>query len=405
MKYTELLLKTSRENPSNEEAKNAQILIRAGMIKKELAGVYSFLPLGLKVLRKVENIIRKHMDNNGFNELLMPSIAPQENWQKTGRWNSVDVLYKLEMSNGKEVALSPTHEEVITPLVKDCCQSPKDFPSKVYQIQTKFRNEPRAKSGLLRGREFLMKDAYSFHLTEECFEKLYEKVKEIYVDIYKELGIGEQTKIVKADGGDFSEFSYEFQTISEIGEDEIFLNPENNEYYNKEIVSAENQQKWKSFKAVEVGNIFPLSDKFSKSFDYKIAGKNIIMGCYGIGVSRIMGILAELNIDEKGLVWDEKIAPVEFYLAGIGKDEKTWEKAEEIYEILKKAGKEVLFDDRKDKKSGFGVKISDAELLGIPTCIICSDKLIEDNDLEIRYRKSGESEKVKIDDWIKKILN
>ncbi len=409
MKYTNYFLKTSKDSPADETARNAQLLIKAGYIRKEMAGVYSFLPLGLRVLEKIKNIVKEEMNNVGAVELLMSSLCPKENWIKTNRWDTVDVLYKMKLPNGKEVALSPTHEEIVTPMVQNFCRSYKDLPVCVYQIQTKFRNETRAKSGLLRGREFLMKDAYSFHTSEEDFEKYYQIQRKAYHKIYDRLEIGEITKYVAADGGDFGEFSHEFQTISEVGEDEIFLNPETKEYFNKEIVSEENQKKWKSVKAVEVGNIFPLAIKFSKSFNFQVTGENgkpqpIIMGCYGIGISRIMGVLAEIFADGKGIIWPKSVAPFTVYLSAIGKKDEIYDKAEEIYEKLKTQGVEVLYDDRKDKKIGPGVKFGDFELLGLPYQIVISERLIESGNIELWDRKTGEKKEIKIEEISKNLL-
>ncbi len=408
MKYSHLFTKTSKDKPAGEESHNAQLLIQAGYIKKEMAGVYSFLPLGLRTLRNIENIVREEMDRVGAQECLMPALAPQENWQKTGRWDTVDVLYKLELPNGKEVALSPTHEEVVTPLVQQFCHSYKDFPTCVYQVQWKFRNEPRAKSGLLRGREFLMKDAYSFHLSMEDFEAYYQIQRKAYERIYDRLGIGDITKFVAADGGDFSKFSHEFQTFSEIGEDEIFIDKETGEAFNKEIVSEEDQKsgKYDVKKAVEVGNIFPLATKFSKAFDFKGIGSDgkpaeVIMGCYGIGISRIMGVLAEIFSDEKGLKWPENVAPFQVYLAAIGRDDAVFEKTEELYKTLLSKGIEVLYDDRREKKVGPGQKFADQELMGIPQRILISEKLLADENLEHYDRASGETQILKIEAYLK----
>ncbi len=410
MRYTQYFLKTSKDTPADESARNAQLLIQAGYISKEMAGVYSFLPLGLRVIKKIKTIIREEMNNTGAIELLMPSLCPKENWKKTQRWDSVDVLYKLKLTNGKEVALSPTHEEIVTPLVQRFCNSYKDFPVCVYQMQTKFRNEARAKSGLLRGREFLMKDAYSFHTTQEDFEAYYAIQKKAYEKIYDRLGIGHLTKYVAADGGDFSEFSHEFQTLSEVGEDDIFLDPETDTYFNKEIVSDANQKKWTSQKAVEVGNIFPLADKFSKSFDYHFIDKTgkkqkIIMGCYGIGISRIMGILAELFADKKGLVWPKSVTPFTVYLSAIGKKDAVYEKADEVYQQLKDQGIEVLYDDRREKKVGPGQKFADFELLGIPYQIVISERLLENQQGELWTRKTGKKIDIPLTDILSLELN
>jgi prolyl-tRNA synthetase len=402
MRYSQLFTKTEKTLPAGEEARNAQLLIQAGFIRKEMAGVYSFLPLGLRVLRKIEQIVREEMDKIGCQELLMPALCPQENWQKTRRWDTVDVLYKLELPNGKQAALSPTHEEVVTPLVQHYLSSPKSFPACVYQFQWKFRNEARAKSGLLRGREFLMKDAYSFHTSEEDFEKFYAVQKKAYHRIYDRLGIGDITHVVAADGGDFSEFSHEFQAVSEIGEDLIFKDPETGEYFNKEVVSEENQKNWESLKAVEVGNIFPLADKFSKAFNFKSEGKNIIMGCYGIGITRIMGVLAEIFSDAKGLKWPKKVAPFHFYLAPIGKSDAVYEKSDEIYKKFLGQGMEVFYDDRRDKKVGPGQKFADHELMGIPFRVVISEKLLAEGKYEVVCRENGEVEMLDFESMLAK---
>lgn len=397
MKYSQFFLRTLKESPSDETAKNADLLIRGGFIHKEMAGVYTFLPLGLRVLNKIADIVRDEMQAAGSSELLMSALCPAENWKKTGRWDEVDVLYKVPMSDGKEVALSPTHEEIVTPLIQSYLQSPKDFPACVHQIQSKFRNEPRAKSGILRGREFLMKDAYSFHLSQECFDAYYQVMTDAYHRIYNRLGIGDITHLVAASGGDFSEFSHEFQTLSDIGEDTIYKNPETGEYFNEEILTEDQSASWPSEKAVEVGNIFPLGNKFSQSFKFKVDGKEVIMGCYGMGVSRTMGILAEIFNDEKGLVWPKNVAPFQVYLAVLGREDGTYERAEALYGDLIKAGIEVLYDDRRDKKVGPGQKFADAELIGVPTRVVISDKTLEVDQVEMVDRKTGEVQMVALE--------
>lgn len=551
MKYTHLLLKTAKESPTDEDAKNAELLIRGGFVQKEMAGVYSYLPLGLKVLRKIEAIIREEMNAVGANELLMPALSAKENWEKTGRWEMMhDILYRMEMSGGRECALHPTHEETVTPLVQQFCASPKDFPKCVYQIQTKFRNEPRAKSGLLRGREFQMKDAYSFHTNQEDFEKYYGVMTEAYHRIYKRLGLGELTKFVAASGGEFSDFSHEFQTISPIGEDEIFWDEAGKQWLNKEITpalappvkysdaeelpmedvegkgligveplaeflkipvakttktilfetdtgdilaaalrgnydvderklkkivgakslklaSAEkikeltgaelgyagvlnlpesvrviwddscqgrrnfemganktdfhtininfgrdlsepeefydikvpqpgdiNPKTKKAYpveKAIEVANIFPLGEKYSRAFKFSQEGKPIIMGCYGIGISRLMGTLVEIFHDENGIIWPENVAPAQVYLAPIGRDPKVFSVADKLYDELQSAGIEVLYDDRQDKKTGPGQKFADHELLGLPFRVVLSEKLLAQKEVEVVDRKTGKT--------------
>lgn len=398
MRYTQYFLRTSKESPADETARNADLLIRGGFIHKEMAGVYSFLPLGLRVLNKISDIVREEMNAIGASEILMSSLCPKENWITTGRWDAVDVLYKVPAAGGKEVALCPTHEEIVTPLIQKYLQSPKDFPLAVYQVQTKFRNEPRAKSGILRGREFLMKDAYSFHLDQECFDRFYDQSKLAYKKMYDRLGIGDITKLVAASGGDFSEFSHEFQTVHEIGEDLLYINKNTGEAFNEEIMSEVDKvsSDFETVKAVEVGNIFPLGNKFSKSFKFKVDGKEVIMGCYGFGISRVMGILAEIFNDERGLKWPESIAPFQVYLAPIGKDAEVYEKADALYQQLTDKGVEVLYDDRRDKKVGPGQKFGDAELLGIPHRVVLSDKL--GDKVEVVSRETGEKEECALDD-------
>lgn len=559
MKYTNSSIKTLKETPADEASKNAQLLIKAGFIRKTMAGVYTFLPMGLRVLNNISNIVREEMDAVGAEEMLMSALVTKEAWETTGRWDTVDVLYKLEM-HGREVALSPTHEEVVTPLIQEFIRSHKDCPKCVYQIQTKFRNEPRAKSGLLRGREFLMKDAYSFHTSQEDFERYYDIMTEAYHKVYARLGLGDITKFTYASGGDFSKYSHEFQTLSDIGEDEIYYIPSEDKYLNKEIVaskarpfenadetpapmedvlgegligvedlakflkipvekttktilfetesgkviaaavrgdyevcenklrdivgedftlaseeivkrvtgaevgyagvinladeitvyfdeSCDNRVNWETgtnktdyhtinvnwgrdlekpaeffdikvpqpgdlypetgeayetMNAVEVGNIFPLSTKFSDPFKFTVIDENgkgvpVIMGCYGIGISRLMGIIAELFADDKGLVWPENIAPYQVHLAAIGKKDEVYQKSAEMYDALRADGIEVFYDDRKDKKIGPGQKFGDAELMGIPYLVVISERLLEAGKAEIVERKTGEKQEVSLE--------
>ncbi|MBT3348806.1 prolyl-tRNA synthetase [bacterium] len=399
MRYTQILLKTSKESPSDENAKNAELLIRGGFVQKEMAGVYSYLPLGLRVLRKIENIVREEMNAVGASEVLMPALTPRDRWEKTGRAN-VDIAF----SPTEKTILGWSHEEMATPLVQRFCNSPKDFPKCVFQIQTKFRNEPRAKSGLLRGREFLMKDAYSFHLTQEDFEKYYDVMTGAYHRIYSRLGIGELTKLVAASGGEFSKFSHEFQTISPIGEDEIFWDEKSETWFNAELADQFEKSK-KSAHAIEVGNIFPLATKYSDAFKFGIDGTSVIMGCYGIGISRLLGTIVEIFHDENGIVWPKNIAPAQVYLAPIGKDDAVFEKSDALYNELLKEKIEVLYDDRRDKKTGPGTKFADHELLGIPFRVVLSENLLAENLVEIVDRKTGTVKKItteKLIEFLKK---
>lgn len=419
MRQSKLYTKTRKETPADEVSKNAILLTRAGFIHKEMAGVYTFLPLGLRVLTKIENIIRRQMDTIG-NELVMSSLSPRELWEKTGRADVVDVLMKTmpankasEEKSTNSYILNPTHEELITPIAAEYARSYKDLPAAFYQIQTKFRNEARAKSGLLRGREFRMKDLYSFHRDAADLQKYYEEAKQVYMNIYRELGLGDDTFITVAGGGDFTkEFSHEFQTVTEAGEDVIYLDRKNNIAYNKEVVTEENAQRLsvdfqslEQVKACEVGNIFPLGTKFTQAFEYTYTdeeGKQqeVHMGCYGIGPSRLMGVITEKFADEKGLVWPASIAPFSLHLICISKekDSEASKIAEDIYLKLTAAHVEVLFDDREEQA---GSKFADSDLIGIPMRVVVSDKSLEKGGVEIKERTSGTGEIVTVEQLLK----
>jgi len=386
MKYSQNPFRTTKTVSSDLQSKNARLLTQAGFIHQEIAGAYTFLPLGLRVLQKIEQIVREEMDTIGV-ELTMTSLSPKSNWEQTGRIETVDVLMKTSPANAAakakndtEYILNSTHEDMITPLVKMYAQSYKDLPVSVYQIQTKFRNEPRAKSGLLRCREFRMKDLYSFHISEEDLLRFYEEAKVVYTRVYERLGIGESTFITLASGGDFTtNYSHEFQTICEAGEDTIFLDRENNIAYNREVTTPEDSKKLgvdfsklEEVRACEVGNIFPLNTKFSKAFDYQYVAedgtkKPVYMGSYGIGPSRLVGVLVEKFADERGLVWPKAVAPFQVHLIDI----QSSERGQEIYDQLTEAGIEVLWDDRDERA---GAKFADADLIGIPVRLVVSAK-------------------------------
>ncbi|MCC7500633.1 prolyl-tRNA synthetase [Candidatus Nomurabacteria bacterium] len=405
MRQSQLFTKTRREAPSDEVSKNAQLLIRAGYIHKEMAGVYSYLPLGLKVLNKIENIIRKEMDKIG-REILMPSLSLQDPWKQTGRLDTVDVLMRTVGANELSLAksdvsyvLNYSHEEIVTPIAQDHRQSYKDFPFALYQIQTKFRNEARAKSGILRGREFRMKDLYSFHCDEEDLLAYYEKAKESYRAVFDGVGIGKDTFITLASGGDFTTgFSHEFQTVCEAGEDTIYLDRANNIAYNKEVVTEENAKKlsvdfdsMEQVKACEVGNIFPLNIKFSKAFNYTYKNEKgedqlVYMGCYGIGPSRVMGIIVEKLSDDKGLVWPKSVAPFAAHIVSLGDSEEVKKEAEELYSTLVAQGVAVLWDDT-DRRAG--EKFADSDLLGLPLRVVVSEKTLAAGAYECVERASG----------------
>jgi len=397
MKQSNLFTKTFKETPKDEVSLNAQLLIRGGFVDKLGAGIYTFLPLGLRVLNKIENIVREEMNNIDAQELLMPSLLPEDNWQATKRWD-VEEMYKIKDEN---LGLGWTHEEVITPLMKKHILSSKDLPKFVYQIQSKFRNEPRAKSGILRGREFLMKDLYSFHNSEESLDEYYERVKKAYIKIYERCGLSEKTYLTLAGGGTFSSSSHEFQTITSAGEDIIYICKKCGMAINKEVFDKKCECGGKEFteeKAIEVGNIFKLGSKYSEAFGLKDEnGKHLIMGCYGTGISRLMGVIVEVFNDGKGIIWPETVAPFNVHLISLdGGDLEIKAKSDEIYSILQNSNLEVLYDNRDDKTAG--EKLNDCDLMGIPLRIVVSKKTLEKESVEIKKRKEEKTELVKIKD-------
>ena len=411
MKQSQLFTKTSKSISGEDVSANAKYLLRGGFINQEIAGVYTFLPLGLRVLRNIEQIVREEMDNAGATEVLMPSLTSKESWTKTGRIESVDVLFKAmggnDISvekNSTEYILSPTHEEVIVPTIQKFLRSYKDFPKAAYQMQTKFRNEARAKSGILRGREFRMKDLYSFHVSEEDFKSYYKIMKEAYTTVFERLGIGEITKYTYASGGDFSkEYSNEFQTLIEVGEDEINICKKCDVAYNKEIFTENfkclecGASDFEVRNASEVGNIFTLGTKYTDAFGFKFMDKDnqekqIYMGCYGIGTSRVMGVIVEALHDDKGILWPESIAPFKYHLVTINQnsDEKINELSAKLYEqLMKDENGNVLWDDRIEESTGN--RLNDSDLFGIPNRIIISPKSIEQGGYELKKRNESES--------------
>ncbi|MCF7845565.1 MAG: prolyl-tRNA synthetase [Candidatus Pacebacteria bacterium] len=413
MKQSKFFTKTRKEKIKDEASLNADLLMRAGFVNKEMAGVYSFLPMGLKVLRKIENIIREEMtETMGAHEVLMPALHPLKNYEATGR-DKIDVLFYTKLNSGGDLVLGQSHEEIVTPLLKNFVSSYKDLPCGVFQVQTKFRNELRSKSGILRGREFLMKDLYSFHATQECFEEYYEKSKVAYHNIFRKLGIGDITFISFASGGTFSKYSHEFQTISEIGEDEIYFCSDCKVAINKEIIDdspecpecGKKKADLEVKRSIEVGNIFPLSTRFSDSFNLTYKDENgeekpVYMGCYGIGVSRVMGTIVEIFADEKGIVWPKEIAPFHVHLISFNKNEET----EKIYKELLDVGVDVLYDDR-DKSPG--EKMAESDLIGIPYRMIVSEKTLENKTVEVKKRNEDDVKFINISeitDYVKKII-
>ena len=402
MRFSKTFIKTLREAPKDETAKNGAFLTRAGYIHKEMAGVYDYLPLGLRVIENIKRIIREELNKLGCEEVQMSALQNPEPWEMTGRFSDqeVDIWFKTELASGGVLGLAPTHEEPITSMLKSYVSSYRDLPLYVYQFQTKFRNELRAKSGILRGREFLMKDLYSFHTSEEDLDKFYAEVEQAYGRIFARLGIGDDTFETFASGGIFAKYSHEFQTVLPVGEDTIYYNADKSTVLNKEVFNDEvlndlgvKGQKFKETTAAEVGNIFKLKFKYSeplelKYIDEKNKQQTVYMGCYGIGVSRLMGVVAEKFADEKGLVWPEEVAPYKYYLVGIG--ENGMAEAEKFYR-----GREdqVLFDDRNVRP---GEKFADADLIGLPYRIIISDKTLAHGAAELVDRFSGESQMIEL---------
>ncbi|MBI2108654.1 MAG: prolyl-tRNA synthetase [Parcubacteria group bacterium] len=405
MLFSEIFTKTRKEAPKGEVSKNARLLIRAGFIHKEMAGVYAYLPLGLRVLSKIENIVREEMNALGAQEVLLTALQNPELWKKSDRWEQ-DVWFKTQLKEGAEVGLGWTQEEQIVHALTQHVGSYKDLPFSAYQIQTKFRNEERAKSGILRGREFRMKDLYSFHTDEKDLDMFYKRVQEAYKKIFKRVGIGEQTVLTFASGGAFSKYSHEFQALSEAGEDTVYVSREkeigiNAEVYTDAVLSdlGLHKDSLTEHKAIEVGNIFKLGTRFSEALglsfkDEKGKSQPTVMGCYGLGPSRVMGAIAEILGDDRGLVWPKSVAPFQVHLISLaGKSTDVANKAEALYKELIENGIETLYDDR---VAGAGIKFSDAELMGIPTSIIISEALVKKEAVEIKDRKSGEVKEVKI---------
>lgn len=410
MRVTKLFTKTLKNAPADEVAKNAQLLIRAGYVYKEMAGVYAYLPLGLKVLENIKQIVREEMNAIDSNELIMTGLQRKEVWEKTTRWSDdvVDVWFKTKLKDDTELGLGWSHEEPIVEMVKNYVHSYRDLPISLYQFQTKMRNELRAKSGIMRGREFVMKDMYSLHGSKEELDAYYEKTIEAYKRVYERLGIGDDTYVTFASGGAFTKFSHEFQTICDAGEDVIYLHREKNIAVNEEVIDdavAElgiSRDELEQVKTAEVGNIFNFGSQKTDEMGLKYTdaeGKvsSIFMGSYGIGITRVMGVIAEKLSDEKGLIWPESIAPYKVYLVSIG---NVAEQATELYEKLQAAGVTVLFDDRDERP---GAKFADAELLGLPYRVTISERLLEEGRLEFTRRNGGETELLTLDEVLAKI--
>lgn len=414
MRLTQLFTKTTKNLPADEVAKNAQLLIQAGFVHKEMAGVYTYLPLGKRVLENVIQVIREEMDAVGGNEISMTALQHKDVWEASGRWDDtvMDVWFKTKLANGADLGLAPTHEEPLTKLMKNFISSYKDLPVYPYQFQIKFRNEVRSKSGLMRGREFWMKDLYSFSKDVEEHEAFYEKITEAYHRVYARLGIGDITYKTFASGGSFSKYSHEFQTLSPVGEDTIYVHEGKQLAINKEVYTDEvladlgiNKDELVEKTAVEVGNIFTLGTRFSDALDLTYTDEDghahkVFMGSYGIGPSRVMGLIAEHFADEQGLVWPEEIAPAKVYIAQLGTEANVVKAAEALESVLTAANIAVLYDDRDERP---GKKFADADLYGIPYRVVVSSKTVAGAGYEVKARTSDEAEHVTLDALLDKL--
>ncbi len=408
MRQSQLFTKTRKEAPADEVSKNAQLLIKGGFIHKEMAGIYALLPLGVRVVTKIADIIREEMNNIGGVEMQSTALQRKEVWDKT-RWDDaiVDNWFKTELKGGSELGLAFTHEEPMTVMMKNFIHSYKDLPAYPYDIRTVFRNELRAKSGIIRGREFFWKALYSFSKDQVEHDAFYEKITESYLNIFKRVGLGNVTYKTFASGGTFSKYSHEFQTICEAGEDIVYVSKEKNIAVNKEVYNDEvladlglSRGELTEEKAVEVGNIFSLGYKFSEPLELSYMDSNgkpvpVYMGSYGIGISRLMGVITEIFADDKGMIWPESIAPFKVHLIQLG---SVADQATALYEKLTAQGIEVLFDDR---DMGAGAKFADADLIGIPYRVVISDKSLEKGGLEFKKRTEAEAKILSEEEFLK----
>lgn len=404
MKQSKLFTKTSKTLPKDEISLNSQLLLKGGFIDKEIAGAYNFLPLGHRVLNKIINIIREEMNAIDGQELMLTALQAPTTWKPTDRWDDekMDVWFKTELKNGNQLGLAPTHEEPLTKLMKKFISSYKDLPVYAYQFQTKFRNETRAKSGILRTREFIMKDLYSFCRSQEELDEYYERAKAAYVRIFARMGLGAITYVTFASGGTFCKFSHEFQTLCEYGEDIIYIDEEKKIAINREIFTDDiinelglKRENFVEKKSIEVGNIFKLGTKFSDALGLLYVGENgerfpVIMGSYGIGPARTMGTVVETCNDEKGIIWPKNIAPFHVHIISLGKEESIFSASEKLYTLLIANNIEVLWDDRTNVNPG--AKFADSDLIGCPIRLTVSSKNLENNQYEIKRRAGGNAE-------------
>ncbi len=403
MKLSQLFTKTKKQAPAGEVSKNAQLLIRAGFINKEMAGVYNYMPLGLKVIENIKKVVREEMNQIGGQEFLMSTLQRQEIWEKTDRWDEqkVDVWFKSQLKNGTEVGFGWSHEEPIVDLMRDNIHSYKDMPFSVYQFQNKLRNEERAKSGVMRGREFIMKDLYSFSVSEEEHQKFYQQCADSYMKVFERLGLADITYYTYADGGSFYDgFSHEFQTLCDNGEDTIYVDLNKKIALNEEVLTDEvlkkldvSRENLVEKKAAEVGNIFSFGSSKAEQIglyfkDEDDQQKPVILGSYGIGISRLMGVLTEIFADEKGLVWPKEVAPARVHIVQIGDDQAVVDQANQLYEKVQQQGFDAILDDRDERA---GAKLADADLIGVPVRVVVSSKTVEQGKFEVKERGADEA--------------
>ncbi len=413
MRQTQLFTKTRKEAPGDEVSKNAQLLIRAGFIHKEMAGVYSLLPLGLRVVNKIKKIVSEEMEKLGSTEIIMSTLQNKEVWESTDRWDDekVDIWFKSALKNGNEIGFGWSHEEPIAAMMKSFIASYTDIPRFVHQFQNKLRNETRAKSGIMRCREFIMKDMYSFCTSEEEHMKFYNQTIDAYLEVFRRVGLGDITYVTSAAGGVFTDkFSHEFQTICEAGEDIIYVHTDGKTALNEEIFNEKtlegmglSRSEFESKKAAEVGNIFTFGTKKCEQLgvyftDAEGNKKPVFLGSYGIGITRLMGVVAEVFADTQGLVWPESIAPYHIHLVSLCREPADREMCEKIYQSLVQKGVEVLYDDRDIRA---GEKFADSDLIGIPVRIVVSPKTLAHASVEYKKRSEHEATQVTIEELLK----
>jgi prolyl-tRNA synthetase len=414
MKVSQLFTKTRKQAPADETAKNAQLLIRAGYVYKVMAGVYAYTPLGLRVLENIKQIVREEMNAVNGQELIMTNLQPKETWETTTRWSDdvVDVWFKTKLKDESEIGLAWSHEEAIMEMMQQYLESYKDLPTSVYQFQTKLRNELRAKSGIMRGREFVMKDMYSLHNTAEDLDEYYEKVKQAYLRVYDRLGLGDDTYVTFASGGAFTKFSHEFQTVCDAGEDILYLHREKKIAVNEEVLDdavAElgiDKSELEKVKSAEVGNIFNFGTEKSEQMGIYVTGADgkeqpIYLASYGIGITRVMGVIVEKFADDHGIVWPDNVAPYKLYLVRIGQSDEVVAEADKLYQTLRDKGVEVLYDDRDARP---GEKFTDADLLGIPHRVVVSEKTMQAGKLEYKARAEATSEAIEVEAILAKLV-